>query len=130
MPEEMTPTEHMIHAIKLQARAELAAEILRKINGVNDPRRALSGVAGICSLAEIEHDRLIEAATPGREHDRSEYEGSWTQGGPWTTHGHSIPGVTVDGPGRPPVYRCGGPGLCETCSAEAFTMRKRAGLER
>lgn len=39
--------------------------------------------------------------------------------GPWTSHGHDIPGVTVAGPGRPPVARCGGPGLCSQCSAEA-----------
>lgn len=36
-------------------------------------------------------------------------------GGPWTRHGHPIPGVTVAG-GRPPaVARCGGPALCRKC---------------
>lgn len=37
------------------------------------------------------------------------------QGGPWTRHGHDIPGTTVAG-GRPPaVARCGGPALCRQC---------------
>lgn len=40
------------------------------------------------------------------------------QGGPWTTHGHEIPGVTVSGPGRPKVYRCGGPKHCVMCAVE------------
>jgi hypothetical protein len=40
-------------------------------------------------------------------------------GGPWTSHGHSIPGVTTYGSGRPPVYRCGGPKLCKACAADA-----------
>ena len=44
-------------------------------------------------------------------------------GGPWTTHGHEIAGVTVAGSGRPPVARCGGPGLCRKCSLEAVQMR-------
>lgn len=36
-------------------------------------------------------------------------------GGPWTRHGHDIPGTTVAG-GRPPaVARCGGPALCRQC---------------
>lgn len=40
--------------------------------------------------------------------------------GPWTSHGHDIPGKTVAGEqGRPPKVRCGGPGLCAQCSLEA-----------
>lgn len=36
----------------------------------------------------------------------------------YTTHGHHIPGTTKEG--RPDkVARCGGPGLCKTCSMEA-----------
>jgi hypothetical protein len=40
-------------------------------------------------------------------------------GGPWTSHGHDIPGVTVAGPGRPPRMRCGGTSHCRACRAEA-----------
>ena len=40
------------------------------------------------------------------------------EGGPWTSHGHPVPGVTVDGPGRPPVARCGGPALCPVCQRD------------
>lgn len=41
--------------------------------------------------------------------------------GPWTSHGHVIPGVTkVDADGkRPPIARCGGPRLCPQCAREA-----------
>ncbi len=46
------------------------------------------------------------------------------QGGPWTSHGHAIEGVTVDGAGRPDlVARCGGPGICAQCSQEAERFR-------
>lgn len=48
-----------------------------------------------------------------------------TRGGPWTRHGHVIPGVTVAGPGRPPVARCGGPGLCHPCSMDAAAAQTR-----
>ena len=47
------------------------------------------------------------------------------QGGPWTSHGHEIKGVTVAGKGRPAVARCGGPGLCKICSAEAESIRNK-----
>lgn len=43
-------------------------------------------------------------------------------GGPWTSHGHEVPGVTVAGSGRPPVARCGGPRICSTCAKEAFAL--------
>lgn len=36
-------------------------------------------------------------------------------GGPWTRHGHDIPGVTVAGGHPPAVARCGGPALCRKC---------------
>lgn len=39
-------------------------------------------------------------------------------GGPWTRHGHEIPGVTVAGADRPPIARCGGPGLCRKCAED------------
>lgn len=46
-----------------------------------------------------------------------------TQGGPWTKHGHDIPGVTVEGAGRPTNRaRCGGPGICVECSVEAARL--------
>lgn len=45
------------------------------------------------------------------------------QGGPWTRHGHDIDGVTVAGPGRPPVARCGGPGLCRECSRDVVRLQ-------
>ncbi len=49
------------------------------------------------------------------------------RGGPWTSHGHAVDGVTVEGPGRPDlVARCGGPGLCSTCSQEAERFRQAA----
>lgn len=41
-------------------------------------------------------------------------------GGPWTTHGHAIPGVTVEGLNRPRrIARCGGRLLCTLCAREA-----------
>jgi hypothetical protein len=46
-------------------------------------------------------------------------------GGPWTRHGHPIPGITVDGPGRPPVARCGGPAICKDCAVNAAQIRAR-----
>lgn len=40
-------------------------------------------------------------------------------GGPWTRHGHPIPGVTVAGHARPTaVARCGGPALCTQCALD------------
>jgi hypothetical protein len=46
-----------------------------------------------------------------------------TSGGPWTSHGHDIPGVTVDGPGRPERYRCGGTDHCPSCQVDAARIR-------
>lgn len=49
-------------------------------------------------------------------------------GGPWTSHGHPIEGVTVVGNSRPPlIARCGGPALCSTCRADAERIRREAG---
>ena len=36
----------------------------------------------------------------------------------YTTHGHQIEGTPEEGH-RPDVARCGGPGLCQTCSKES-----------
>lgn len=49
-------------------------------------------------------------------------------GGPWTSHGHPVDGVTVvDSADRPrAVARCGGPALCSSCSTEAAEMRYQA----
>ena len=44
-------------------------------------------------------------------------------GGPWTRHGHAVRGVTVDGPGRPPVARCGGPAVCGQCARDAAALQ-------
>lgn len=44
-------------------------------------------------------------------------------GGPWTQHGHPIPGITVVGGGRPPVARCGGPALCGKCRDDETRIR-------
>lgn len=50
------------------------------------------------------------------------------QGGPWTRHGHPVPGITVIGAGQPPVARCGGLILCQVCAADAARIRQeRAG---
>ncbi len=46
-------------------------------------------------------------------------------GGPWTSHGHVVDGVTVAGAGRPRIARCGGPGLCRKCSVEAEQIRRQ-----
>ena len=119
MPEEMSPMEYTIHAIQLQARAELAEEIVTAM------ARGRGDVELICGKAISEQARLAASGTPQPEPTPPPI-----QGGPWTTHGHQVIGVTVAGPGRPPIYRCGGPGLCKKCSAEAFTLRKRAGLEK
>lgn len=45
------------------------------------------------------------------------------EGGPWTRHGHAVPGVTVIGEKRPPVARCGGPALCQKCAVDAERIR-------
>ena len=57
---------------------------------------------------------------PGIENKEQPQE---PQGGPWTRHGHPIPGVTVHGAGQPPVARCGGPGLCTMCSVDAQRLQ-------
>lgn len=44
--------------------------------------------------------------------------------GPWTTHGHDIPGITVAGDDRPARARCGSPGLCAQCSRETALIAK------
>jgi hypothetical protein len=49
-------------------------------------------------------------------------------GGPWTEHGHSVPGVTVAGTRPPLVARCGGPAICGDCRADAERLRREAGL--
>jgi hypothetical protein len=50
-----------------------------------------------------------------------------TQGGPWTRHGHSVPGVTVAGSARPNlVARCGGPAICADCALDAERLRREA----
>lgn len=43
----------------------------------------------------------------------------------YTSHGHFIEG-TIKFPGEEPenVIRCGGPGLCRTCSTEAWLANK------
>ena len=46
--------------------------------------------------------------------------------GPWTRHGHEITGVTVDGPGRPNIARCGGPLICQVCAVDAERARVEA----
>ena len=45
-------------------------------------------------------------------------------GGPWTSHGHTVPGVTVCGAGRPAVKRCGGVDLCKVCQREALALQR------
>lgn len=54
-----------------------------------------------------------------------EQQGPWgdsEHGGPWTRHGHSIPGKTITGERRPSnVARCGGTRMCRTCQADAAT---------
>ena len=69
---------------------------------------------------------IIEEATLAGERFHGEDP---EQGGPWTSHGHEVQGITVAGPGRPAVARCGGPGLCPECSREAAVLqaRRRAG---
>jgi hypothetical protein len=52
--------------------------------------------------------------------------GEIPRGGPWTRHGHPVPGVTLAGSGRPPVARCGGPGMCSTCARDAEEIRTAA----
>lgn len=44
------------------------------------------------------------------------------EGGPWTSHGHVIPGITIEGYGRPPVFRCGGPEMCKTCALDVTVL--------
>lgn len=47
------------------------------------------------------------------------------QGGPWTRHGHAVPGVTVAGSESRQRDRCGGPGVCPGCSIDAAAMQTR-----
>lgn len=47
-------------------------------------------------------------------------------GGPWTRHGHDIPGVTVAGDGGPDVARCGGPTICRECNDDARRLQAEA----
>lgn len=67
---------------------------------------------------------------PDQQHTTEEQH---TEGGPWTSHGHPVPGITVvpEPPAtRPPVARCGGPALCRQCSVDAERIRaERAGAE-
>lgn len=53
-------------------------------------------------------------------------DGPWgdtLHGGPWTRHGHPIPGRTILGERRPSkVMRCGGVRLCRTCKEDAAQM--------
>lgn len=44
------------------------------------------------------------------------------RGGPWTQHGHPIPGVTVYGTGPRRVARCGGPRVCARCADDAAAI--------
>ena len=37
----------------------------------------------------------------------------------WTRHGHAIEGMVQIASLRPPIARCGGPGLCPACSLDA-----------
>ncbi len=43
---------------------------------------------------------------------------------PYTSHGHHIPGTILAVRPGGPVARCGGPGLCDKCSAEAYQTLK------
>lgn len=51
------------------------------------------------------------------------------EGGPWTRHGHPVDGVTRYGSNRPPIARCGGPGLCRKCAVDAEQIRAGAARE-
>ncbi|KKI20550.1 MULTISPECIES: hypothetical protein [unclassified Leucobacter] len=44
--------------------------------------------------------------------------------GPWTSHGHAIPGVTKGTAAPKSRARCGGPSICETCSTEAAQAQR------
>jgi hypothetical protein len=52
--------------------------------------------------------------------------GEIPRGGPWTRHGHAVPGVTVASSGRPPAARCGGVSLCSACRRDAEDLREAA----
>ncbi len=71
---------------------------------------------------------LIAALKPRRqEQPMTTTDRPTSQGAPWTSHGHAIDGITVDGPVRPDlVARCGGPALCATCAADEARIRREA----
>ena len=46
----------------------------------------------------------------------------------YTKHGHPIPNAPLYPHLRPPVARCGGPGLCRSCSKQAALMADEGGL--
>lgn len=51
------------------------------------------------------------------------------RGGPWTSHGHPIAGLTIHGPGRPSVARCGGPRMCNKCATEQARLMEAARID-
>lgn len=48
------------------------------------------------------------------------------RGGPWTSHGHAVDGVTVAGGHPPMVARCGGPAICSVCAGDAERLRRES----
>lgn len=45
----------------------------------------------------------------------------------YTRHGHQIKGTTAGEGIRPPIARCGGPGLCSECAIDASAAIARGG---
>lgn len=46
----------------------------------------------------------------------------------FTTHGHHIKGTILSVTARPNIARCGGPGLCDICSTEAYMLTSAQGI--
>lgn len=89
------------------------AALAREVTATDCHRAADGGGYDVATLVEIA-GRIVAR----------ELRAATRRGGPWTRHGHPIDGVTVAGPGRPPVARCGGPALCGRCATDAETARR------
>ncbi|UBH06460.1 hypothetical protein K8P10_001971 [Leucobacter sp. Psy1] len=109
---------------KSEVQAQLERERRAKENAIAEAR-AWKETALLCEkqLERSEDLRRTLAAAAARSTPApDDADPQPEESGPWTSHGHPIPGVTVVG-ARPtvPVQRCGGVRLCGACKREAMS---------
>lgn len=85
---------------------------------------AIAGFNRCCPSAAQRRCCLLAALTAALPHLATDEPVAGTEGGPWTRHGHPVVGITRYGSTRPPIARCGGPGMCGSCSADAERIRR------